>query len=71
MVKMSEDFVSRQRIVAPIELKYEVEEDKELLYSDEFRNLLDARYSDYRNGIEMISAAESYEKIQIRLASEK
>ncbi|MDP9076694.1 MAG: hypothetical protein M3O71_04660 [Bacteroidota bacterium] len=68
---MSNDIGNKWQIITPSELKDKIDRDKELLYSDEFRNLLDARYCDYRDGIEMISAAESGEKIQMILASKK
>ena len=61
-----------KKFIDQLGLKYQVEENEDLLYTDEIKNLLDKRYSDYKSGlVDMVSSSESQEKIQALLAAKK
>jgi hypothetical protein len=71
-IDKDKDLSDLKQFIDRMGLKYEVEEDEGLLYTDELEKLLDIRYEEYKNGsVEMISAIESQKKIHALLASKK
>lgn len=51
-------------------LKYSIQ-DEEDIYTDEFKKMLDDRYKDIKNGINMVSQEESEKQIQNLLNSRR
>ena len=59
-INREKDLSALKEFIGQLGLKYEVEENKGLLYTDEVKNTLDSRYADYQGGnITLISAEES------------
>lgn len=70
-IDKKEDLSSLTEYIKRLGLRYEVDEDEELVYTDEVKNMLDERYDDCVNDINMISAEESKKEIRDLLASRK
>jgi hypothetical protein len=71
-IDKDKDLLDLKKFIDQLGLKYQVEENEDLLYADELKNSLDKRYSDYTSGlVDMVSSSESQEKIQTLLAAKK
>lgn len=70
-IDKKEDLSSLTEYIKRLGLRYEVDEDEELVYTDEVKKMLDERYDDCVNDINMISAEESKKEIRDLLASRK
>lgn len=70
-IDKKEDLSSLTEYIKRLGLRYEVDEDEELVYTDEVKKMLDERYDDCSNDINMISAEESKKEIRDLLASRK
>ncbi|MDR3695408.1 hypothetical protein [Mucilaginibacter sp.] len=58
-----------KEFIGHLGLKYQIEENEGLLYTDELKNELDRRYAEYQQGKEMVSAEESRKRIKNLLVS--
>ena len=63
------DLSALKEFIGQLGLTYMIEDNERLFYTDEFRNELDRRYAEYKEGKEMISAEESQKRIQNLLAT--
>ncbi len=70
-IDKKEDLSNLTEYINRLGLKYEVDENEGLLYTDDIKNTLDERYDEYKNGIDLISQQESKQKIQELLAAKK
>jgi hypothetical protein len=68
-IDKDKDLSALKEFIGRLGLKYAVEDNDGLLYTDEVKSELDKRYQDYLEGMEMVSAEESKKKIQILLAT--
>jgi hypothetical protein len=62
-------FSTLTKHIKQLDLSHESAEYDNLSYSDEIINTLDERYTDYKNGIELVSQGESHRKIYKLFAS--
>jgi hypothetical protein len=67
-INKDRDLSAIKDFIGGLGLKYQIEENDGLLYNDEVKNMLDKRYNDYQEGMEMVSAEESQKKIKDLLA---
>ena len=70
-IDKKEDLSNLTEYIDRMGLKYEVDEHVGLLYTDEIKNTLDERYDDYKNGIDLVTQADSQQKINELLASKR
>ena len=70
-IDKKEDLSNLTEYINRLGLKYEVDENAGLLYTDDVKKTLDERYEEYKNGIGLISQQESKRKIQELLAAKK
>ncbi|MCO5945565.1 hypothetical protein [Mucilaginibacter flavidus] len=70
-IDKKEDLSNLTEYINRLGLKYEVDDNEGLLYTDDVKNTLDERYDEYKNGIDLISQQESKQKIQELLAAKK
>jgi hypothetical protein len=68
-IDKDKDVSALKEFIGRLGLKYHVEDNEALLYTDEIKITLDKRYADYQSGKEMVSAEESQQKIQALLAA--
>ncbi|WP_428328907.1 hypothetical protein [Mucilaginibacter sp.] len=66
------DLLALKQLMGKLGLKYQINENNDLLYGSDVKALLDKRYTDFKSGeINMVNQQESQHKIQQILASEK
>jgi len=71
-INKDKDLLALKEFIGQLGLKYEIEENGALLYTDEVKKTLDNRYSDYKAGnVIMISAEESKKRVQALLEKNK
>jgi len=70
-IDKKEDLSNLTEYINRLGLKYEVDENEGLLYTDDIKNTLDKRYDEYKNGVDLINQQESKQKIQELLAAKK
>ena len=63
------DLSALKEFIGQLGLTYLIEDNERLFYTDEFKNELDRRYAEYKEGKEMISAEESQKRIQNLLST--
>jgi len=63
------DLSTLKALINKLGLKYRVEQNVGVLYTDEIKSELDKRYAAYRHGMEMVSSEESQQKIQSLLSA--
>ncbi|HWZ03941.1 MAG TPA: hypothetical protein VNX40_10065 [Mucilaginibacter sp.] len=68
-IDKDKDLSALKEFIGHLGLKYQIEENEGLLYTDELKNELDRRYAEYQQGKEMVSAEESQKRIQNLLVS--
>jgi hypothetical protein len=67
-INEDKDLSALKEVIAQLGLKYHVEENEGLVYTDEIKAMLDKRYADYKNGIKMVSSEESKQEIEALLS---
>jgi len=70
-IDKDKDLSALKEFIGRLGLKYHVEDEEALLYTDEVKIMLDKRYADYQDGKEMVRAEESQQRIQSLLAGKR
>jgi len=69
-IDKEKDILAVTEFIGNLGLKYHVNDDEGLTYTDELKELLDERYAGYTNGrVSLVSEKESQKRIQALLSS--